>query len=67
MLQILHLRIKVPLFVFHMLSLLLLFPLFSIAQNKAISGNVTDQTGTPCQIFQLRSGIAQLEHLPMRW
>src|SRR4249919_2133317 len=47
MLQILHLRIKVPLFVFHTLSLLLLFPLFSIAQNKAISGNVTDQTGTP--------------------
>src|SRR6187455_1493333 len=47
MLQIHPLRMKVSLFVLQMLLLLVFFPLFSIAQVKTISGNVTDQMGHP--------------------
>lgn len=42
-----HLRIKVPLFVSSIVFLLLLSPLFSLAQMKSISGVVKDSLGAP--------------------
>lgn len=45
--QTLYLRTKVPLSMFKLLVGLILFPLFSLAQLKTISGIVTDDSGSP--------------------
>lgn len=42
-----YLRIKIPLFALKLLLPLLLFPLFSLAQMKTISGIVKDTSGAP--------------------
>src|SRR5829696_809092 len=47
MLQTCSLRIRVPLFAAKLLLATLIFPLFSLAQQKTITGIVRDETGAP--------------------
>ena len=47
MLQINILQIKVPLFVLQIMLFLIFSPLCSIAQQKNITGNITDESGNP--------------------